>query len=64
MTVFRNATLGLGDSGDRAYPDQVIIRKQESNMDSETRTLAARFSPIYVRQIQMSKLHTGELSTH
>lgn len=55
----RNAALGVGDGDDRAYPDQVIIREKESSSESEHRTLEARFSPIDVRQVQMSKLHTG-----
>jgi hypothetical protein len=60
IIILRNAALGLGDGGDRTHPDQVIIRRLEGNSDSESKTLNARFSPIHVRQIQMSKLHTGE----
>ncbi|KAJ7085719.1 hypothetical protein B0H15DRAFT_846085 [Mycena belliarum] len=49
----RNAALGLVDSGDRTYPDQVSIPKEQSDSSS-----IARFSPLLARQIQMSKLHT------
>lgn len=58
--VIRNAALGLGDSGDRTHPDQVVLRRQEATMDFGT--LKARFLPIHVRQVQMSKLHTGDSS--
>ncbi|KAJ7286245.1 hypothetical protein C8J57DRAFT_1446850 [Mycena rebaudengoi] len=51
--VNRNAALGLVDSGDRAYPDQVPIPK----VDPEPRS-TGRFYPLLARQIQMSKLHT------
>ncbi|KAJ7709467.1 hypothetical protein B0H17DRAFT_1028081 [Mycena rosella] len=51
--VNRNAALGLVDSGDRTYPDHVSIPKE----DPEPRS-TARFSPLFARQIQMSKLHT------
>ncbi|KAJ7749583.1 hypothetical protein DFH07DRAFT_1035022 [Mycena maculata] len=51
--VNRNAALGLVDSGDRTYPDQVVIPKEEPEPSS-----TARFSPLLARQIQMSKLHT------
>ncbi|KAJ7137732.1 hypothetical protein C8R44DRAFT_766051 [Mycena epipterygia] len=49
----RNAALGLVDSGDRTYPDQVYIPKEDPEPSS-----IARFSPLLARQIQMSKLHT------
>ncbi|KAJ7112425.1 hypothetical protein C8R43DRAFT_1040712 [Mycena crocata] len=51
--VNRNAALGLVDSGDRTYPDLVSILKEEPEPSS-----IARFSPLFARQIQMSKLHT------
>lgn len=56
----RNAALGLGDAGDRAHPDQVVIAKREESSALEMRELS-RFFPIHVRQIQMSKLHTGTM---
>ncbi|KAJ7632971.1 hypothetical protein FB45DRAFT_914037 [Roridomyces roridus] len=51
--INRNAALGLVDSGDRTYPDQVVIPKHAPEPSS-----VARFSPLLARQIQMSKLHT------
>ncbi|KAF8205776.1 hypothetical protein K438DRAFT_1918026 [Mycena galopus ATCC 62051] len=51
--VNRNAALGLVDSGDRTYPDQVSIPKEGPEPNS-----TARFAPLLARQIQMSKLHT------
>ena len=51
----RNATLGHGHGDDRAYPDRVVIKVT----DDPKKSLQARFSPIFVTQIQMSKLHTG-----
>ncbi|KAJ6531261.1 hypothetical protein B0H19DRAFT_1242375 [Mycena capillaripes] len=51
--VNRNAALGLVDSGDRMYPDQVSVPKEGPQPKS-----LARFSPLLARQIQMSKLHT------
>ncbi|KAL6301747.1 regulator of chromosome condensation 1/beta-lactamase-inhibitor protein II [Sparassis latifolia] len=53
----RNAALGLGDGDDRTYPEQVVIRPADPV--SEKEIIDARFSPIHVRQIVMSKLHTG-----
>ncbi|KAJ7766843.1 hypothetical protein B0H16DRAFT_1522600 [Mycena metata] len=51
--VNRNAALGLVDSGDRTYPDQVSIPKEDPEPSS-----TARFSPLLARHISMSKLHT------
>ncbi|KAF9483060.1 hypothetical protein BDN70DRAFT_874303 [Pholiota conissans] len=53
-----NAALGLADGNDRTYPDHVNIQSKESPAAWAKLTLAARFSPIRVRQVQMSKLHT------
>ncbi|KZT25316.1 hypothetical protein NEOLEDRAFT_1065494 [Neolentinus lepideus HHB14362 ss-1] len=53
----RNATLGLGDSNDRAYPEQVAIRRADAP-DTEKRSLDHTLSPIHVWQVQMSRLHT------
>lgn len=58
----RNATLGLGDAGDRVNPDHVIIQHKEASETAPTQSLDKRFSPIHVQQIQMSKLHTGARS--
>ncbi|KAF8885070.1 hypothetical protein CPB84DRAFT_141917 [Gymnopilus junonius] len=58
----RNAALGLSDANDRTYPDHVIISSKEDPAKLSKMTLAARFSPIHVRQIQMSKLHTAVIT--
>ena len=55
----RNAALGLGNADDRMYPEQVIIRLPGGSALSEKEGVDARFTPIHVRQIAMSKLHTG-----
>ena len=55
----RNAALGLGNGDDRVYPEQVVIRPPEGSAMSEKENVDARFAPIHVRQIAMSKLHTG-----
>ncbi|CAK5265304.1 unnamed protein product [Mycena citricolor] len=51
----RNAALGLVDSNDRTFPDQVVIPKEAS---APVPASTARFSHLSARQIQMSKLHT------
>lgn len=56
---FRNAALGLGDGSDRMYPDQVVLQRKEEHAEEKGK-LSTRFSPILTRQIQMSKLHTGQ----
>lgn len=55
----RNASLGLNDGDDRTYPDHVIVKSKEDPSTLEKMSLGVRFSPIHVRQIQMSRLHTG-----
>lgn len=55
----RNAALGQGDGDDRAYPDQVVIERAPKA--EEHNPLDMRFEPVRVRQVVMSKLHTGEL---
>ncbi|KAF7431199.1 hypothetical protein PC9H_006920 [Pleurotus ostreatus] len=52
----RNATLGQGDSNDRASPDQAVIHPKDAV--SVELPLETRFAPIHVRQIGMSRLHT------
>ncbi|KAK7038072.1 hypothetical protein R3P38DRAFT_2904260 [Favolaschia claudopus] len=56
--INRNAALGLVDSGDRTYPDQVSIPKEGPEPTS-----TARFAPLFARQVQMSKLHTVVLTS-
>lgn len=51
----------MGDENDRTYPDHVIIQSKEDPAVMAKRSLTARFSPIHVRQVQMSKLHTGTI---
>ncbi|KAJ8457714.1 hypothetical protein ONZ45_g18206 [Pleurotus djamor] len=57
----RNACLGQGDGNDRAFPDQVVIQPKET--PSVDLKLEARFSPINVRGIEMSRLHTAIVTT-
>ncbi|KAF4611303.1 hypothetical protein D9613_007260 [Agrocybe pediades] len=59
----RNAALGLSDGNDRIYPDHVVIKPKEESEDLSKATLAARFSLILVKQIQMSRLHTAIVTT-
>ncbi|KAG2363543.1 hypothetical protein BDR07DRAFT_1403884 [Suillus spraguei] len=59
----RNAALGLGDSNDRAHPDQVVIPRKDDAAYQHDRTLDDRFAPIRVRQVSMSKLHTVVLTS-
>jgi hypothetical protein len=56
----RNAALGLGDGDDRTYPDQVVISSQEDPVRLKKKPLENQFPSIKVRQMSMSKLHTGE----
>ncbi|KAI0831944.1 hypothetical protein BC628DRAFT_1350666 [Trametes gibbosa] len=51
----RNAALGVGDANDRAFPELISLRVSPV---SETESLDRRFSPIRVKQIVMSRLHT------
>ncbi|RDX54165.1 hypothetical protein OH76DRAFT_1398482 [Lentinus brumalis] len=51
----RNAALGVGDGNDRAYPELVSPRIPDV---LEKENLDARFTPVRVRQVVMSKLHT------
>ncbi|KAJ2916728.1 hypothetical protein MD484_g3726, partial [Candolleomyces efflorescens] len=57
----RNAALGLGDANDRAHPDKVVLQSKEEF--AETQPLAKRFSPVFVKEIQMSKLHTAVVTS-
>ncbi|OSD05302.1 hypothetical protein PYCCODRAFT_1457329 [Trametes coccinea BRFM310] len=51
----RNAALGVGDGDDRAFPESISLRLTPV---PETEPIDTRFTPIRVRQIVMSKLHT------
>lgn len=59
----RNAVLGLGDGDDRIYPDQIVIQPQVDPAELQKMGLEARFSPIHVHQVQMSKLHTAVVTS-
>ena len=59
----RNAALGLGDGNDRAYPDQVVIPSKDDSARQHNKTIDERFVPSQVRQVSMSKLHTGACSS-
>ncbi|KAI0675984.1 hypothetical protein C8Q78DRAFT_963164 [Trametes maxima] len=51
----RNAALGVGDGDDRAFPESISLRISPV---PETEPIDSRFTPIRVRQIVMSRLHT------
>ncbi|KAI0369776.1 hypothetical protein BV20DRAFT_996250 [Pilatotrama ljubarskyi] len=51
----RNAALGVGDGDDRAFPESISLRVSPV---PETDSIDNRFTPIRVRQIVMSRLHT------
>ncbi|KAK2467695.1 hypothetical protein APHAL10511_000289 [Amanita phalloides] len=54
-----NATLGFADGNNRSHPDQIVIQpKDYISFPPPGPTLHDRFSPIHVRQVSMSKLHT------
>jgi inhibitor of Bruton tyrosine kinase len=57
----RNASLGHGDTDDRTYPEQVVLKHHdESEGDPTARdTIAIKLQPVRVRDVQMSRLHTG-----
>jgi len=58
----RNAALGLGAGNGRPYPDQVVIPSKDDSARQHNKTLDERFVPNRVRQVSMSKLHTGACS--
>ncbi|TFK21852.1 hypothetical protein FA15DRAFT_644999 [Coprinopsis marcescibilis] len=58
-----NASLGHGDGKDRNHPDQVNIPSLEEPEDIQRRKLWERFTPVSVRQVQMSKLHTAVVTS-
>jgi alpha-tubulin suppressor-like RCC1 family protein len=51
----RNASLGLGDDGDRSLPEQVVIRQDEG---THTTSICERLKPLSITGISMSRLHT------
>lgn len=52
----RNAALGQGDANDRTHPELVNVPRGKYE---ERRTGSAKFYPLQVRGVGMSKLHTG-----
>ncbi|KAH7907312.1 hypothetical protein BJ138DRAFT_1092865 [Hygrophoropsis aurantiaca] len=56
--INRNAALGFGNGGDRLHPDQVTIPYKDDPIARKKKTLTERFSPIEVRRVAMSRLHT------
>ena len=48
----------MGDANDRFYPDHVTIEGKDDYAGLDAK-LASKIFPIHVRQIRMSKLHTG-----
>lgn len=58
ICIYSNAALGHGDGNDRANPDQVVIQGKEDPEDLTGYHIVDRFTPISIRQAQMSKLHT------
>ncbi|KAF8886287.1 regulator of chromosome condensation 1/beta-lactamase-inhibitor protein II [Infundibulicybe gibba] len=58
----RNASLGMGDGGDRLNPEHVIIPPKDGPLEIP-QDIRSRFSFINARQIQMSRLHTAVITT-
>jgi len=59
--VNRNYALGTGDSSDKAWPDRVNLLTQRQA--SENPDPAQRFFHIGVKDVVMSRLHTGVITT-
>ncbi|KAI0750595.1 hypothetical protein BC629DRAFT_1684927 [Irpex lacteus] len=57
----RNAALGHGDADDRAFPDQINLEPVQPRQDNAH--IDERFAHVPVRQVVMSKLHTGVVTT-
>jgi hypothetical protein len=56
-----NFALGTGDSSDKAYPDRANLLTQ--NQASEYPDPSQRFFHVGVKDIVMSKLHTGVVTS-
>jgi hypothetical protein len=60
LIYHRNASLGQGDTNDRTYPEQVILRHHDEVGDASSGDpVAFKLQPVLVRDVQMSRLHTG-----
>jgi inhibitor of Bruton tyrosine kinase len=60
----RNATLGLGDANDRAYPDRVSMPFPEKLDSTKKLSLLEKFRPPPVRGVKMSRLHTAVITAY
>lgn len=54
----RNAALGHGSADDRTFAEPVVVQPVE-RIPTEKEHIDAQLNPIHVRQVVMSKLHTG-----
>ena len=54
----RNASLGHGDTDDRTHPEQVVLRRHDEDPEIHGKT-SFKLQPALVRDVHMSKLHTG-----
>ncbi|KAI0339735.1 hypothetical protein BDW22DRAFT_1486805 [Trametopsis cervina] len=57
----RNAALGHGDADDRAFPD--VVSLEPAVPRSVDAHVEERFASVLVKQVVMSKLHTGVVTT-
>ncbi|KAF5362287.1 hypothetical protein D9756_002106 [Leucocoprinus leucothites] len=58
-----NAALGLGDSNDRVFPEHVSLQQKDGEEELEGKNLSARFQPVKVKDVVMSKLHTAVITS-
>ncbi|KAF9441684.1 hypothetical protein P691DRAFT_812198 [Macrolepiota fuliginosa MF-IS2] len=58
-----NAALGLGDNNDRAHPEQVVFQRKGDDVDVGQQDLSARFMPVRVKHVGMSRLHTAVITS-
>ena len=65
LSHHRNASLGNGDADDRIHPEQVVLRSDNVSEGSEKAydTITSKLQPALVRDVQMSRLHTGMLKS-
>ncbi|PPR01555.1 hypothetical protein CVT24_005881 [Panaeolus cyanescens] len=54
----RNATLGTGDENDRSHAENTMFKPKEAPEIVAAKPLVQRLTPLQVRDVQMSKLHT------
>ncbi|KAJ3552682.1 hypothetical protein NM688_g4024 [Phlebia brevispora] len=58
----RNATLGVGDADDRAFPEQITVESAQTSTRTASSRVEERFTPVRVQDIVMSRLHTAVVS--